>query len=276
MSGTGLVQFELRMSGDQDAHPSQASGGTVGHPDRILTGIGLSSEVIRDGRARFRATPWRGDASVALLANASSQEPSTASLQRAVERLLAHGATAVLTPALGAKAQEPYLEAGFCVHEQLRLLANDLAALPTPFGSPLKIRRGRQRDLDAVIEVDRSAFDWFWHMDRTGLLEARTATRRHRFRVAGGARPAGYAVTGRARATAYIQRLAVAPEWRRSGIGATLVCDALRWARRGGAQQVLVNTQPHNEAALGLYYKLGFELQPEDLAVLWWKADQCV
>jgi ribosomal protein S18 acetylase RimI-like enzyme len=38
--------------------------------------------------------------------------------------------------------------------------------------------------------------------------------------------------------------------------------------KRWGAKEVLVNTQEENLAAVRLYQRLGFHLQPEGLAVL--------
>ena len=83
-------------------------------------------------------------------------------------------------------------------------------------------------------------------------------------------RPAivGYAVTGRAGPRGYLQRLAVHPDHQRAGLGGALVVDGLRWLRRWGAKEVLVNTQEGNEPAVRLYEALGFELRPEGLAVL--------
>ena len=52
------------------------------------------------------------------------------------------------------------------------------------------------------------------------------------------------------------------------GLGAALVVDGLRWLRRWGAKEVLVNTQEGNDAAVRLYERLGFRLQPDGLAVL--------
>jgi ribosomal protein S18 acetylase RimI-like enzyme len=79
---------------------------------------------------------------------------------------------------------------------------------------------------------------------------------------------AGYAITGRAGPRGYLQRLAVDPSVQRQGIGAALVADGLRWLRRWGAREVLVNTQVGNGPALALYEALGFRLQPDGLAVL--------
>ena len=78
----------------------------------------------------------------------------------------------------------------------------------------------------------------------------------------------GYAVTGRAGPRGYLQRLAVHPDHQRAGLGGALVVDGLRWLRRWGAKEVLVNTQEGNEPAVRLYEALGFQLRPEGLAVL--------
>jgi ribosomal protein S18 acetylase RimI-like enzyme len=97
------------------------------------------------------------------------------------------------------------------------------------------------------------------------------ATPSARMRVAsraGGEAVVGYAITGRAGSRGYLQRLAVAPDGQRSGIGTALVADGLRWLRRWGAREVLVNTQEDNHAALALYAALGFTREPTGLAVL--------
>ena len=65
-----------------------------------------------------------------------------------------------------------------------------------------------------------------------------------------------------------MQRLAVDPAYQGAGLGAALVVDALRWLRRHGGERAIVNTQPDNEAALALYQRLGFRLEPTGLDVL--------
>ena len=52
---------------------------------------------------------------------------------------------------------------------------------------------------------------------------------------------------GRAGPRGYLQRLAVHPDHQRAGLGGALVVDGLRWLRRWGAKEVLVNTQEGNE-----------------------------
>ena len=75
-------------------------------------------------------------------------------------------------------------------------------------------------------------------------------------------------MTGRAGPRGYLQRLAVDPDAQRCGIGSALVADALRWLKRWGAREVLVNTQEDNGGAVALYEHLGFRREAEGLAVL--------
>jgi ribosomal protein S18 acetylase RimI-like enzyme len=166
------------------------------------------------------------------------------------------------------------------------LLRHDLRNLPrrTPVttASGVTLRRGTARHVPAVLDLDNRAFVGFWQFDAPSLADARNATPTHRFRVALSSngtdaegrdpRPVGYAVTGRARRTAYLQRLAVDPPAQGCGLGALLVIDALRWSTRRGADHLLVNTQADNHAALRLYLRLGFTAEPSGLDVLVWSA----
>ena len=55
--------------------------------------------------------------------------------------------------------------------------------------------------------------------------------------------------------------LAVAPEARRSGIGAGLLQEVLRRARAAGAVSLYLEVRESNAAALGLYRRFGFQVQ---------------
>jgi len=52
----------------------------------------------------------------------------------------------------------------------------------------------------------------------------------------------------------------VAPEARRSGVGAALTKAVMDWAAARGAQRVLLGVAENNEAAQRLYERLGFKL----------------
>lgn len=221
--------------------------------------------------ARLRIAPWRGDTTTAHLTPGRGR-PTPAAIARALEELAAGPYGAALTAALPVAEQRPFLDAGFEVHERLHLLVRSLDDVPQVGPPPADLRRGRHADRPAVLAVDTAAFPPFWRLGGPDLEDALAATPTSRLRVAvgrGDGRPlTGYAVTGRAGPRGYLQRLAVEPAAQDAGIGAALVVDGLRWLRRWGAKEVLVNTQEGNAAAVRLYERLGFRLQADGLAVL--------
>ncbi len=221
--------------------------------------------------ARLRIAPWRGDATTAHLTPGRSR-PTPAALARALDELTAGRYRAALTAALPPVEQRPFLDAGFEVHERLHLLVRALDDLPPLEWTPAELRRGHQSDRARILAVDVAAFPPFWRLDAPGLEDALAATPSARLRVAVDPHQpepvTAYAVTGRAGPRGYLQRLAVDPPVQGCGVGASLVVDGLRWLKRWGAKEVLVNTQEGNLAAVRLYERLGFDLQPEGLAVL--------
>jgi ribosomal protein S18 acetylase RimI-like enzyme len=226
-------------------------------------------DTITGGADRLRVGSWRGDPAVALLSPMPGIAPTPPGIARAVEELRRRGYRSVLTPALAESEQPPFVATGFTVHERLHLLGHDLRRVPAPSAPGARLRRGRNRDIPRVLEVDGLAFDRFWRFDTTGLADARTATPHARFRVATiGSEVVGYHVTGRAGTLGYLQRLAVHPDRHGHGIGTALVGDSLDWCRQKGCRSVLVNTQEANQRALSLYEHLGFRTEPTGLAVL--------
>lgn len=222
------------------------------------------------GDGWLRMVPWRGDATTAYLTPARGR-PSTSSITRCLDQLREDGFRVALTAALAGPEQAPFLAAGFAVHERLHLLTRALDDLPEdPGGAGVTLRRGRRASTADVLAVDNAAFPPFWRLDESGLDEAMAATPSSRLRVAADADGliVGYAVTGRAGARGYLQRLAVAPATQGQGLGTALVVDGLRWLRRWGAREVMVNTQVRNDRAVRLYERLGFRLEPDGLAVL--------
>ncbi len=225
---------------------------------------------INVGNARFRCGRWRGNPDVAYLvplSPASTLDPVALSAARA--RLVADGFSEVITGAVGAGECNAMHRDGFTDREELHLLRHDL---DTPItrrrGSGPIIRRSGPRDHPAILALDREAFDPFWSLDDSGLHEALTATPMSRLRVVRDVGIVAYAVTGRAGRNGYLQRLAVSPDRQGAGIGAALVCDSLRWLKRGRVDHVWVNTQKTNTRALELYRRLGFRPEPTHLTVL--------
>ena len=118
----------------------------------------------------------------------------------------------------------------------------------------------------AASAIDRASFGDDWALEPAAVGDVCTATPRHRSRGAG--HPlAAYAISGRDGKQGFLQRLAVAPDAQRHGVGRALVQDSLHWLARWRVQRVLVNTAVDNDAALALYERLGFQRLGERLRV---------
>lgn len=215
----------------------------------------------------MRTGTWRGDPHTAQLLTTHGR-PSERSIRAALLDLTEAGYEAAVTAALAPAEQLPFRQAGFEEHERLHLLRRGVDDLPA--AAPIPLRRARRTDRPTLLALDERAFPPFWHLDDAGLDDAVAATPSARLRVAAGPGDTvvGYAITGRAGPRGYLQRLAVDPDQQRAGVGTALVVDGLRWLRRWGAREVLVNTQEANAVALALYEALGFRREPEGLAVL--------
>ena len=133
-------------------------------------------------------------------------------------------------------------------------------AVPEPGagGADVRLRPASERDVAAVVAIDRAAFTpHWWHSAAT--LGRRAAASSH-FAVAelAGA-VAGYAEGEAHPPAAHLNRVAVHPAHQGRGLGTLLLCDALRAFWRQGAHQVTLNTQTDNHKSRQLYRRCGFE-----------------
>ncbi len=69
---------------------------------------------------------------------------------------------------------------------------------------------------------------------------------------------AAAAVLLRHRPLASVASLAVAPDWRRRGVGACLLAECVRLSRDAGARLVALEVDKDNEPAVRLYRRFGF------------------
>ena len=224
--------------------------------------------IVYFGRDRAQIGSWKSSPKTANLVPFPAKEQlPVLSVTRLVDAAMDRGYTSAYTAAMNPDQAEPFLSAGFAVHEELYLLRRPLdEEVDTDRSST---RRARRTDWDAVLELDALAFDDFWQFDRASLADAIKATPRHRFHVTRTTPLFGYHVTGLAGSNGYLQRIAVHPDAQRQGWGTRLVNDALRWAQRSGATIAHVNTQMVNERAVALYERCGFTLAPHRLLVLY-------
>lgn len=219
---------------------------------------------LRRGWARADARPWNDrtpDANLRIIRGGASF------LDACTAWLIGHGAPSVLSPPLGSGTARTWESVGYQRSVPLALMRLELVQ---PVRSPDHLVVAEDVALESLLRIDHAAFDDFWRFDRVGLEEAINATSNARTLTIRGsdANPVAYAVIGLGHAVSYLQRLAVHPDWQRSGMGRSLVRASARVARTAGTRAMMLNTQQENEAAIRLYASEGFVTQPEPLAVL--------
>ncbi len=220
---------------------------------------------LRRGWSRAVARPWnrsRSDAHMRLVRG------SPAFLTAAAETVLGLGASAVVSPPLMAGAQPLWRAAGFHPYVELTLLRTPVNGEHPGAGG---VRMLGDNAWARVIEIDASAFGPMWKADLPALVEALRSTSDSA--LLGLDDPnartlAGYAIAACAGGTGYLQRLAVDPAFQRRGLGRVLTRAAHNWARRRGAQTMILNTKPDNAGALALYQSEGYAVLPERLQLL--------
>jgi ribosomal protein S18 acetylase RimI-like enzyme len=214
---------------------------------------------------------WPNDPTVAHLIFVDHQTvPSADAVEDAVRHAWAKGARAIRTSALFPAAADVVLQHGFEPIDRLALLQLhiDRSAVRNLPASSHRLRSMSPWSHHVAAKVDQRAFGPLWGNDAASLRDIRNATPVHRARmVRVGRRLAGFALTGAAADSGYLQRIAVDPEHRRLGIARDLVVDALTWMHADHRTRCLVNTGVDNEPALALYEGLGFERLPDVLTI---------
>ena len=133
-------------------------------------------------------------------------------------------------------------------------------------GVDFLIRDYRAADFDFLWKIDQICFPpgiAYTQMDLTGFVTRRKAiTRVAEFapfsEFSGGI--AGFAVAQPIRNIGRILTLDILPEARRFGLGSRLMRDCEARLHDAGCRQVFLETAVDNQAALGLYQKLGYEI----------------
>ncbi|MEM1331845.1 MAG: GNAT family N-acetyltransferase [Actinomycetota bacterium] len=225
--------------------------------------------------------PWPHDASIGhLVVRDVARTPSVRQIRELVRSAFADHPEmeALRTSALFPGARERFADAGFVEVDRLALLERDIDRIepiatmrrrPTNCDDRIDVRRLGARHLADAERIDVAAFGGEWANDARSLADIQRATPRHRSRLGElDGRTAGFAITGLAGPTGYLQRLAVDPTARRHGLGRRLVDDSLAWLQRRGASTVLVNTGVDNEPAMALYESLGFHRRRDELVVM--------
>jgi len=110
-------------------------------------------------------------------------------------------------------------------------------------------------DLDAVVAIEEKIYPHPW--TRINFSDSLAAGYQCWIVECGG-EIAGYSVVMIAPEEAHLLNLSIAAPWQRRGIGREVLEFVLRLVRECGAQQVLLEVRPSNEAARALYAAAGF------------------
>jgi ribosomal protein S18 acetylase RimI-like enzyme len=133
--------------------------------------------------------------------------------------------------------------------------------------SGYKLRSIRSTDTEAILELDRLAFEPIWQISRDSLavaiIQASSASL-----IEVGGEVLGYQITTSSPFGAHLARLAVLPSRQREGLGTLLVNDAVQSVRETGLGQLSVNTQENNHSSRKLYEKMGFMQTGKEFPVL--------
>jgi [ribosomal protein S18]-alanine N-acetyltransferase len=122
------------------------------------------------------------------------------------------------------------------------------------------IRDYRPADFDCLWRLDQMCFPpgiAYTQMDLTGFV-----TRRKSITLVAefAGTVTGFAVAQPIRNIGRILTLDILPDARRSGLGSQLMNECEQRLRITGCRQIFLETAVNNEAAIGLYRKLGYEI----------------
>ena len=203
--------------------------------------------------------------------NHQRRVPSLTDIRQWTDRVQSLGYHSVRTNALTRAIGRQMDCAGYTMMQDLVLLELLSPRRAAASAEASRSERIATRPLDtdqvtAASDIDIASFGSEWGLSESAIGDVCTATPRHRLRGAG--EPlAAFAVSGRDGRQGFLQRLSVAPDRQRQGLGRALVIDSLEWMTRWRVQRVLVNTAVDNHAALSLYEGLGFRRIGERLRV---------
>lgn len=130
-----------------------------------------------------------------------------------------------------------------------------MSAAIAPVSSAASLRPMRESDLDAVLEVERRAYEFPW---THGIFRDCLRADYLAWVLDLDGAIAGYFLLSLVAGEAHVLNLCVAPELQGQGHGHRLLRSLLHLARGRGAQRVFLEVRPSNRSAIALYDREGF------------------
>ncbi len=175
-----------------------------------------------------------------------------------------------MSPALYPSATRIWRRVGYQNDIELQVMEKQMGAERHDFK---RVDTLGDRNNKILEEIDRMAFDDYWHMDGPGLQEAVDATPRQQVFVSFADNdPVGYAIVGAQLGVSFLQRIAVVPAHQGEGLGSELMHASFHWAASKGAATMLLNVREENAGARTMYRSLGFVDTKNILEVLRYQA----
>ena len=127
-----------------------------------------------------------------------------------------------------------------------------MSALP----EPLTLRDARHPDLDGIASLERLSFPVPWKVDYFEV-EIGAPWRFNRVALYGGTL-AGYVFCAFAGGEVHVNKIAVAPAFRRQGVASALMDEVFAFASRVDAEEMYLEVRVSNQPAHAFYAGLGF------------------
>ena len=122
----------------------------------------------------------------------------------------------------------------------------------------LKIRPAEEKDIDNIAALEPLCFDdpWTPQMIRSDVMDLPFSTY-----VLGEVdeKLVGYVGIMVVRDECQVNNVAVHPDYRKKGIGGTLLKTALSFAKKNGAEEAFLEVREGNDDAISLYESMGFK-----------------